>query len=45
MTLEQMVRSYGLHKVQEYIDNQIKTKLKEGQEILNPNFEALGLKK
>ena len=45
MTLEQMVRSYGLHKVQEYIDNQIRSKLKEGQEILNTNFDVLGLKK
>ena len=45
MTLSQMVRSYGQAKVQDYIDRNIKTKLKEGEEILNTNFEELGLTK
>lgn len=45
MTIEQMVRSYGLAKVQDYIDRNIKTKLKEGEQILNVNFEELGLVK
>ena len=45
MTIEQMVRSYGLAKVQDYIDRNIKTQLKEGEEILNTNFEQLGLRK
>lgn len=45
LTLEQMVRVYGLTKVQEYIDTNIKPKMKEGEEILNTNFEALGLRK
>jgi hypothetical protein len=45
MTLEQMVRSYGLAKVQDYIDRTIKTRLQEGDEILNTNFEELGLRK
>ena len=43
LSLEQMVKVYGVEKVQQFIDSQIKTKLQEGQEILNPNFEALGL--
>jgi hypothetical protein len=45
LSLEQMVRVYGVQKMQQFIDNQIKTKLQEGQEILNTNFEDLGLKK
>ena len=45
MTIEQMVHSYGLAKVQDYIDRNIKTQLKEGEEILNTNFEQLGLRK
>jgi len=39
------VKVYGVQKVQQFIDNQIKPKLQEGQEILNTNFEDLGLKK
>ena len=45
MTIEHMVRSYGLTAVQEYIDRNIKPRLKEGDEILNTNFEQLGLQK
>lgn len=45
LTLEQLIKVYGVQKVQQFIDNQIKTKIKEGQEILNTNFEVLGLKK
>ena len=45
LSLEQLVKVYGVQKMQEYIDNQIKTKLKEGQQILNTNLEELGLKK
>jgi hypothetical protein len=43
MTLEQMVKVYGLNKFQQYIDNQIKPKIKDGEQILNTNFESLGL--
>jgi len=45
MTLEQLVQSYGLTKMQDYIDRNIKPKLQEGEEILNTNFEQLGLRK
>lgn len=45
MSLANMIRSYGLPKVQQVIDKEIKPKLEQGQEILNPNFEELGLKK
>jgi hypothetical protein len=45
LDLKNMVKVYGVQKLQEFIDNQIKTKLKEGEEILNTNFEELGLKK
>ena len=45
LSLEQMVKVYGVQKMQQFIDNQIKPKLQEGQEILNTNFEDLGLKK
>jgi hypothetical protein len=45
LTLEQLVRLHGVEKFQKYIDENIKPKLKEGDEILNPNFEALGLRK
>lgn len=45
MTLRQMVATYGLEKLQEYIDRNIKTRLEEGDEILNTNFEELGLRK
>lgn len=44
-SIENLIKVYGVQKMQEYIDNQIKTKLQNGQEILNTNFEELGLKK
>lgn len=43
LPLNQMVKVYGLQKMQEYIDNQVKPKLNEGEHILNTNFEELGL--
>ena len=43
VSLANMVKIYGREKFQQYIDNQIKTRLQEGQEILNTNFEELGL--
>lgn len=45
LSLEQLVKVYGVQKMQEFIDNQIKPKLKDGEQILNTNFEELGLKK
>lgn len=45
MTLEQMVGVYGLAKVQDYIDRTIRPRLSEGSEILNTNFDRLGLRK
>lgn len=45
LSLEQLIKVYGVQKMQEYIDNQFKTKIKDGEEILNTNFESLGLKK
>lgn len=43
LPINQMVKVYGLQKMQEYIDNQVKPKLNEGEHILNTNFEELGL--
>lgn len=45
LSFEQLIKVYGVPKVQQFIDNQIKPKLQPGQQILNTNFEALGLKK
>lgn len=45
LSLENLVKVYGVQKVQQFIENQIKPKLKEGEQILNTNFEQLGLKK
>jgi hypothetical protein len=44
-SLEQMIRSLGLTAVQEYVDRKIKPRLQKGEEILNTNFEQLGLRK
>lgn len=45
LSFEQLIKVYGVEKVQQFIDNQVKPKIKEGEEILNTNFEALRLKK
>ncbi len=42
-TLRQLVTAHGVTKIQAFIDTNIKSKLKEGEQILNPNFEELGL--
>lgn len=45
LPLSTLVKVYGLQKMQDYIDNEVKAKMEEGDEILNTNFEELGLKK
>lgn len=43
MPLRDMIRVYGVQKIQQIVDKDIKPHLKEGDQILNPNFEELGL--
>jgi hypothetical protein len=44
-TLREMIAQYGLAKFQDYVNTNVKPKLKEGEQILNTNFEELGLTK
>ena len=44
-TLKEIIAQYGLAKFQDYVDTNVKPKLKEGEQILNTNFEELGLVK
>lgn len=45
LPLAQLVKIYGVEKLQQYVDSKIKPKIKEGEGILNTNFEELGLTK
>lgn len=43
--LQKIIDVKGMEWMQNFIDSEIKTKMKEGEKILNTNFEELGLRK
>lgn len=45
LKLKEMINYYGLKAIQKRIDYNVKARMKKGEQILNTNFEELGLKK